>query len=586
MGNKHEEKLTGVLRGRTAPTQIQKQRFCGFLQKAYGTETELLWKKDETIAQGFILTVGNDVYDWSGEDRSHKSAQLQMHTYDGGAAVLPITRGKFATWEYHMDEERGYVLTTGNGVATVVGIPYALCGEILLFENGICGIVRFTGRNQLGCILLGNDATVAAGSVVHRSGKMAGVPVGEDFLGHVVNALGEPIDGSDRIVESNCFPLEPNAPDVKSRKPIDRPMETGIMAIDAMFPIGRGQCALLIGDRHTGKTSVAIDAILNQKTRGVVCIYVSVGQRAEDVECIAALLREHGAMEYTVIVSAAAGESSSMQYLAPFVGCTMGEYFANLGMDVLIVYDDLCKHVAAYRALRLLLGCAPGNEGCSADMFRLHEPLIERTVQLSTVRGGGSLTTLAVVETQGGDVTACVPANLISLSDGQIYMESSLFSRKNYPAVNIDKSVSRSGGTVQSEAMRRVAGVLRSDLLQHGTSNLYAQFTSELDALTRRRIAGGQRLQRLLLQTRGEPLRRYEQVVTLLGAESRVFLDCPIDKVVAMRKLLTEGTMERCPELCAAIEKNGVLSGEEEKQLLAVARELTGILSVDEEEWY
>ena len=435
-------------------------------------------------------------------------------------------------------EETGTVLTVGDEIAVVSGLEHAAYGEILLFSSGVKGMVQDLRHNEIGCVLFGGDAEITEGSLVRRSGKTAGIPVGDGFLGRVVDALGTPIDGKGDISAEGYRPIECPAPGIIDRQPVNTPMQTGILSIDSMFPIGRGQRELIIGDRQTGKTAIAIDTILNQKGKDMICIYVAIGQKASSVAQIAELLRRHDAMSYSIIVCAGAGESASMQYIAPYAGAAIGEYFMNKGKDVLIVYDDLSKHAIAYRALSLLLGRSPGREAYPGDVFYLHSRLLERAARLSDERGGGSMTALPIVETQAGDVSAYIPTNIISITDGQIFLESSLFFSGHRPAVNVGLSVSRVGGAAQTKAMKKAVGTLRLDLAQYREMEVFTQFSSDLDEETKSQLAYGQSLMYILRQGRSAPLSQAQQIVTLVTAMAHIYQQVPVAQVCQLRDFL------------------------------------------------
>ena len=392
-------------------------------------------------------------------------------------------------------------------------------------------MVQNLERDEIGCILFGDDSAVEQGSPVYRTNRVAGIPVGEGFLGRVVDALGSPIDGGAPVEAEGYRPMESPAPDIIARQPVNQPMETGLIAIDSMFPIGRGQRELIIGDRQTGKTAVALDTILNQRGKNVVCIYVAIGQKASSVSQLVNALRRRGAMDYTIVVNASASDPAPMQYVAPYAGCAMGEYFMEKGRDVLIVYDDLSKHAVAYRALSLLLGRSPGREAYPGDVFYLHSRLLERAAHLSDELGGGSMTALPIVETQAGDVSAYIPTNIISITDGQLFLESDLFFAGQRPAVNIGLSVSRVGGDAQTPAMKRATGSIRLDLAQYREMEVFTQFSSDLDESTRRQLRYGQGLMRLLRQKQYHPLMQHEQVALLVAAQAHAFLDFEIDEI-------------------------------------------------------
>ncbi len=438
------------------------------------------------------------------------------------------------------DQETGTVIYVGDGIANVYGIDHAMYGEIVTFENGLKGMVQDIRRNQIGVILFGKDTGIKEGTKVVRTGKKAGVPVGEKFIGRVVNALGEPIDGKGPIEADGYRPIEQEAPGIVERKSVDTPMETGILAIDSMFPIGRGQRELIIGDRQTGKTSIATDTIINQKGKDVICIYVAIGQKASTVAKVVSSLEKHDAMEYSIIISATASDCAPLQYIVPYAGTSMAEYFMHQGKDVLIVYDDLSKHAVAYRALSLLLERSPGREAYPGDVFYLHSRLLERSSRLSDELGGGSITALPIIETQAGDVSAYIPTNVISITDGQIFLESDLFNSGMRPAVNVGLSVSRVGGAAQTKAMKKAAGSIRIDLAQYREMEVFTQFSSDLDDATQEQLRYGKGLMELLKQPLCNPLSMHQQVITLVAATHKKMMHVEVKKMKAYQMEMLE----------------------------------------------
>ncbi|RHB17787.1 F0F1 ATP synthase subunit alpha [Eubacterium ventriosum] len=428
------------------------------------------------------------------------------------------------------DQEVGTVIWVGDGIATVYCIEHAMYGEIVIFENGVKGMVQDIKRDQVGCIIFGKDTEIKEGTKVTRTKKKAGIPVGDAFLGRIVNALGAPIDGKGEIKADDYRAIEQEAPGIVDRQSVNQPMETGILAIDSMLPIGRGQRELIIGDRQTGKTSIAIDTILNQKGKDVICIYVAIGQKASTVAKLVNTLKKHGAMDYSIVLSSTASESASLQYIAPYAGTALAEYFMYKGKDVLIVYDDLSKHAVAYRALSLLLERSPGREAYPGDVFYLHSRLLERSSKLSDELGGGSITALPIIETQDGDVSAYIPTNVISITDGQIFLESDLFFSGMRPAINVGISVSRVGGAAQTKAMKKAAGTIRIDLAQYREMEVFTQFSSDLDDTTKEQLQYGKGLMELLKQPLCNPMSLAEQVITLVAATNRIFLDVDVKK--------------------------------------------------------
>ena len=487
--------------------------------------------------------------------------------------MVSMMKKAVADWSPESEPlELGTVVTVGDSIATVTGLDGAAYGEILVFQSGVRGMVQNLKPGEAGCILFGDDSAIRAGSAVKRTGRVAGVPVGDGYIGRVVDALGMPIDGLGKIHAEGYRPIESPAPGIIDRQSVNRPMETGLLAIDSMFPIGRGQRELIIGDRQTGKTAIALDTILNQKGRDVLCIYVAIGQKASSVAQLVSNLRRRGAMDYSIVISASASDPASLQYIAPYAGCALGEYFMNKGKDVLIVYDDLSKHAIAYRALSLLLERSPGREAYPGDVFYLHSRLLERAAHLSDARGGGSMTALPIVETQAGDVSAYIPTNIISITDGQIFLESDLFFAGQRPAVNVGLSVSRVGGAAQTKAMKTAAGAIRLDLAQYREMEVFTQFSSDLDDTTRRQLQYGQGLMQLLKQPQYHPYLQHEQVVLLLAALAHVFQDTPPQKVPAAARALLDAVHAQLPDLCAEIDRTGLLSDETRRTIIDTAK--------------
>ena len=471
------------------------------------------------------------------------------------------------------DSEVGTVVTVGDGIATIYGIDHAMYGEIVTFENGLKGMVQDIRKNEIGCILLGSDTGIREGTKVARTGKKAGVPVGDAYVGRVVNALGEAIDGKGEIKSDDYRPIENEAPGIVDRKSVSVPLETGILSIDAMFPIGRGQRELIIGDRQTGKTSIALDTILNQKGKDVICVYVAIGQKASTVAKVVNTLQTHGAMDYTIIVSSTASDCAPLQYIAPYAGTAMAEYFMHKGKDALIIYDDLSKHAVAYRALSLLLGRSPGREAYPGDVFYLHSRLLERSSRLSDEMGGGSITALPIIETQAGDVSAYIPTNVISITDGQIFLESGLFASGMRPAVNVGLSVSRVGGDAQTKAMKKAAGSLRIDLAQYREMEVFTQFSSDLDAATKEELEYGSGLMELLKQPLYHPLSLHEKVITLCAATHKVLLGVEKTKIKQFQYDMLQMFEAEHPEIGQEIEEKKVLTEELIDKIVETAKE-------------
>ncbi len=438
--------------------------------------------------------------------------------------IISIIQSEIENFDVdNTSEEAGTVIYVGDGIVTVYGIDHAMYGEVVVFDNGVKGMVQDIRQNEIGVILFGRDTGIKEGTKVVRTKKKAGIPVGNEYIGRVINALGEPIDGGAEIKADGYRPIEEEAPGIIERKSVDTPMETGILSIDSMFPIGRGQRELIIGDRQTGKTSIATDTILNQKGKGVICIYVAIGQKASSVAKIVNTLEKYDAMDYSIVLSSTASEPASLQYIAPYAGTALAEYFMHQGKDVLIVYDDLSKHAVAYRAISLLLERSPGREAYPGDVFYLHSRLLERSSRLSDKLGGGSITALPIIETQAGDVSAYIPTNVISITDGQIFLESNLFFEGMRPAVNVGLSVSRVGGAAQTKAMKKACGSIRIDLAQYREMEVFTQFSSDLDDATKAQLAHGRAIMELLKQPLCHPLSLHEQVITLCLANNGIF---------------------------------------------------------------
>lgn len=477
--------------------------------------------------------------------------------------IVAILKSEIENYELEKkNREVGTVTYVGDGIATIYGIDHAMYGEIVVFENGVKGMVQDIRKNEIGCILFDLEGTIKEGTKVTRTEKMAGIPVGDAFLGRVVNALGEPIDGMGEIVSDEYSPIEKSAPGIIDRQSVCQPLETGILSIDSMFPIGRGQRELIIGDRQTGKTSLAVDAILNQKGKDVICIYVAIGQKASTVAKLVGTLRAHDAMDYSIVVSATASEPSPVQYISPYAGTALAEYFMNKGKDVLIVYDDLSKHAVAYRELSLLLERSPGREAYPGDVFYLHSRLLERSSKLSDALGGGSITALPIIETQAGDVSAYIPTNVISITDGQIFLESGLFFSGMRPAVNVGLSVSRVGGAAQTKAMKKASGSIRIDLAQYREMEIFTQFASDLDESTQKQLKYGKGLMELLKQPLCNPMSMAHQVISLIVATEKMFINIPVEKVKKAQTAMLEYFDTNNSELVKELEEKKELTDE------------------------
>lgn len=477
--------------------------------------------------------------------------------------------------EMFQEQEVGRVISVGDGIATVYGIDHAMYGEIVTFENGLKGMVQDIRKDTIGCILFGKDTGIREGTKVVRTKKKAGIPVGEAFIGRIINALGAPIDGKGDIKEDGYRPIEQEAPSIVERKSVSVPLETGILSIDSMFPIGRGQRELIIGDRQTGKTSIAIDTILNQRDKDVICIYVAIGQKASTIAKLVNTLERYGAMDYTTVVSATASDCSPLQYIAPYAGTALAEYFMYKGKDVLIVYDDLSKHAVAYRALSLLLERSPGREAYPGDVFYLHSRLLERSSRLSAEAGGGSITALPIIETQAGDVSAYIPTNVISITDGQIFLESNLFFSGMRPAVNVGLSVSRVGGAAQTKAMKKASGSIRIDLAQYREMEVFTQFSSDLDASTKAQLQYGKTLMELLKQPLCSPLSLHEQVITLCAATHKKFADVDENRIKEYQMNMLAYMENMHPEITREIDEKKVLTDDLTEKILKAVDEFS-----------
>ena len=559
--------LSCVLEYVTEPDDAQYEGIIKFLRQQYPERVlNISRKQNKELGSGFILHAGNEEYDWSASGRK-KALQQKLQSLDisgdgplvAQKAIISILKGSMDDVDI-ASQEVGVVSRVGDGIAYIDGVDHAMYGEIVVFDDGVKAMVQDVRENEIGCILLGKDTEIEEGTRVARTGRMAGIPVGDGYIGRVVDALGEPIDGKGKIETTDYRPVEEPAPGIIDRKSVDTPLETGILAIDSMFPIGRGQRELIIGDRQTGKTSIATDTILNQKGKNVICIYVAIGQKASTVSKLVHTFEKHGAMDYTIVVSSTASDPAPLQYLAPYSGTALAEFFMHRGQDVLIVYDDLSKHAVAYRSLSLLLERSPGREAYPGDVFYLHSRLLERSSRLSEEKGGGSITALPIIETQAGDVSAYIPTNVISITDGQIFLESDLFNAGMRPAVNVGLSVSRVGGAAQTKAMKKAAGSIRIDLAQYREMEVFTQFSSDLDAITKEQLEYGKRLMELLKQPLSEPLSLHAQVITLCAATHKLFLDVPVKELKKFQKDMLAYLDQKHPQIGEEIEELHSLS--------------------------
>ena len=572
ISNEESTKLKVHLRYVTKPEEEQLKRIREFVYNKYHSRNiEVVLEEDESLGGGFVLEVGHDQYDWSTKGRREQFLEEMKNKRFSNSQqdIISILQSSVEDFDLKAEKkEIGFVSSVGDGIVIINGLDHAMYGEIVVFDNGVRGMVQNIERNRIGVILFGDEEGIIEGSRVVRSNKMAGIPVGDAYLGRVVDALGAPIDGEGAINTKEYRPIEEPAPGIIDRKSVNVPLQTGILAIDSMFPIGRGQRELIIGDRQTGKTSIAIDTILNQKGKDCICIYVAIGQKESTIASLVENLKKNDAMSYTCVVAATAADPAPIQYIAPYAATSLAEYFMYQGRDVLIVYDDLSKHAVAYRALSLLLGRAPGREAYPGDVFYLHSRLLERSCRLSDALGGGSITALPIIETLDGDVSAYIPTNVISITDGQIFLESNLFFEGQRPAVNVGLSVSRVGGAAQTKAMKKAAGSLRIDLAQYREMAVFTQFSSDLDESTKTQLEQGAILMELLKQPLGRPLSLGEQVVTLVLALNKEFLGTPKKDVKALQNKVLAFFNEQEGELLRSIEISGLLQEDMEKQII------------------
>lgn len=577
--NSKEREETATLVYVTKPTDEQLAGIRRFLEKEFDNpDMDLLMEEDKSIKSGFILRIGSQEYDWSEKGRLEqlkaKVSALAENTSVSTEGIISILKAGIKDFELEAkDKEIGVVNWVGDGIANVDGIDHAFYGEIVLFDCGVKGMVQDVRRDEIGVILFGRDTEIKEGSRVVRTGKMAGISVGDALTGRVIDALGNPIDGKGEIKTESFRPMETPAPGIVDRKSVSEPLETGILAIDSMFPIGRGQRELIIGDRQTGKTSIATDTIINQKGKDVICVYVAIGQKASTVAKLVNNLRVNQAMDYTIVVSSTASDPAPLQYIAPYAGTAIAEYFMYQGKDVLIVYDDLSKHAVAYRAISLLLERSPGREAYPGDVFYLHSRLLERSARLTPEAGGGSITALPIIETQAGDVSAYIPTNVISITDGQIYLESQLFFAGQRPAVNVGLSVSRVGGAAQTKAMKKAAGSIRIDLAQYREMQVFTQFSSDLDESTKKQLAHGHALMELLKQPLNRPFSMAEQVITLVCANGKVFSDLKEENIKTFQMDLLAYFEESCKEIISKLNTTKMLEDDTKEAILEAALE-------------
>ena len=551
--------INAVLYSNVKPTETQEAKILEFLEKRYGDVT-LSFILDTNIRSGFILEVGSDIYDWTTRGRLEQLVN-EINEIDKNQNIIPIIKATVDNFKpKSVPRQMGSVVSVIDGVVTIKGLEQVKYGEIVMFYSGVKGMIMGINEYSSQAILFGSNEDVSEGMAVYRTNKTAGIGASDNYLGRVVDSLGNPIDGLGDISSSTYLPIEQNAPTIIDRMPVNRPLETGILTIDAMFPIGKGQRELIIGDRQTGKTSIAIDTILNQKGKDVVCIYVAIGQKASSVARLVETLRQKDALEYSVVVASFASDESSLQYIAPYSATALAEYFMHNGKDVLIVYDDLSKHAIAYRTISLLLGRAPGREAYPGDVFYLHSRLLERSAQLSLELGGGSITALPIVETQSSDVSAYIPTNIISITDGQIFLESDLFFSGQRPAINIGLSVSRVGGDAQTKAIKKATGTLRLDLAQYREIEVFTQFASDLDEATKEELVYGACLMQVLRQGLHKPLKQYEEVIILVIALAHLFVKVPLNKISDVKDKVLKYFNDEQNYICHTLEENKVLT--------------------------
>lgn len=562
----------------TPPTEQQLDKLKEFFMAEYNSEdVDFIIKREPDVVGGFRIFVGDENYDWSTLGRIRqlrKSFQSLKKEYDF-PKIVSLLREDIGTFELDAGHQQvGTVITVGDGIAFIDGLHDVEYGEIVMFDCGIKGMVqdiRADGIN--GIVIFGDDTEIHEGSRVVRTRRTAGIPIGNKILGRIINPLGKPVDSGEDIGAKEYFPIERPAPSIMERKSVCRSLETGILAIDSMFPIGRGQRELIIGDRQTGKTSIATDTIINQKGKGVICVYVSIGQKASSIAKVVSTLKKHDAMDYTVVISSPASDAASLQYIAPYAGCAVAEYFMYRGRDVLIVYDDLSKHAVAYRTLSLLLERSPGREAYPGDVFYLHSRLLERSAQLSDSMGGGSMSALPIVETQAGDVSAYIPTNIISITDGQIFLESELFFAGQRPAINVGLSVSRVGGAAQTNIMKKSVNTIRLDLAQYREMQAFTQFGGDLDAGTARQLKYGAGLMQLLRQSNNAPMPLHTQVITLLCAQAELFVDIPVKEIKTVQRELISYMEQHNSDLCVKITHDRAYSEKLKDDIVNAARE-------------
>lgn len=578
--------IVAVIKCAKKPSESEIEKLKDFLAKKYDKEINIEFQKDESIQEGFLLEVtdnskdgeGTVVFDWTIQSRLDQlKNELNNTASHNNGNIVTMLKSAIENFEPHaLPEEIGAVVSVGDGVVTISGLQNVAYGEIVVFQSGAKGLVQNINTNTVGCVLFDSDSEVSQGDKAIRTKKNAGVPVSDAFIGRIINSLGEPIDGLGEIKADSFRPVECDAPSIPQRQSVCQPLETGILSIDSMFPIGKGQRELIIGDRQTGKTSIAVDTIINQKGKDVICIYNAIGQKASSVAKIVSTLKRHGAMEYTVIVCSTASEPASLQYISPYSATALAEYFMYKGKDVLIIYDDLSKHAVAYRSLSLLLGRSPGREAYPGDVFYLHSRLLERSSKLTDSLGGGSITALPIIETQAGDVSAYIPTNVISITDGQIFLESDLFFSGMRPAINVGLSVSRVGGAAQSKAMKKASGTLRVDLAQYREIEVFSQFSSDLDEDTKLELKYGSTLMEMLKQPLYSPLSMAKQVVSLVVASDKQLVDLELTEVKPFMNEFLSYVEENHSVILQRITNEKVLTDDIRKSILDAVRTFKG----------
>lgn len=561
----------------TPPDENQLEKMKSFFMAEYSADdVDFIIKKDPTVVGGFRIFVGDENYDWStlGRVRQLRKSFQSLEKVQEPESIISLLREDLAAFELHAGHQQvGFVSTVGDGIAIIEGLHEVEYGEIVLFDSGVKGMVQdIRADGTSGVILFGDDRDISEGDRVVRTQRTAGIPISTRILGRIIDPLGKPVDDGGEINAKEYFPIERPAPGIIERKSVSRPLETGILAIDSMFPIGRGQRELIIGDRQTGKTTVATDTIINQRGKNVVCVYVAIGQKAGSIAKVVSTLKKHEAMDYTVVVSSPASDNAALQYIAPYAGCAVAEYFMYHGRDVLIVYDDLSKHAVAYRTLSLLLERSPGREAYPGDVFYLHSRLLERSAQLSDSLSGGSMTALPIVETQAGDVSAYIPTNIISITDGQLFLESELFFAGQRPAINVGLSVSRVGGAAQTDIMKKSVGSIRLDLAQYREMQAFSQFGGDLDPATARQLKYGAGLMQLLRQSNNSPMSLHRQVITLICAQAKLFVDIPQREIKAVQAELLDYFELHNAAVCHKIEYYKAYSDDVRRDVAVTAK--------------